>query len=190
MHGADGRTRGWPLTRWSGGRADGRRSRKAADGWADGGGKVADSRADGRTGPTRHKHTVGRKRRGQGPRGADKAQHARTGGQAVGRMGGLSGQGWKSHDRADEESAGRADGRTGTDGHTGSLPVGQTGGRADERVGLGLKGHIPRGWIHSWAPSPLASSERECAGCLGVQWNPVQSHVKHPYLAPRLTCLV
>ena len=41
-------------------------------------------------------------------------------------------------------------------------------GRADEQVGLGLKGHIPRGPLHSWVPSLLALSERKCAGCLGV----------------------
>ena len=84
--------------------------------------------------------------------------------------------------RADGESAGQADGRTGADE--------RTSGRADKWVGLGLKGHIPRGWVHSWAPSPLALSKRECAGCLGVQWGPVRFHVKHPYLAPGLTCLV
>ena len=66
-------------------------------------------------------------------------------------------------------TAGRADGRIGADEHTGRAPDGRTGGRVDERVGLGLKGHIPRGWVHSWAPSSLASSERECVGCLGVQ---------------------
>ena len=87
-------------------------------------------------------------------RGADGAQEARTGrsrrGRADGQIGRSGGLG------------GRADGRTG------SPPVGRTGGRMDERVGLGLKGHIPRGPLHSWAPSPLASSEREHAGCLGV----------------------
>ena len=79
VHGADGRTGGWLLMRRSGGRGG-----KAADGWADGGGKGADSRADGRTGPTRRGHVDGRKRHGQGLGGADRAQHARTGGQAVG----------------------------------------------------------------------------------------------------------
>ena len=63
-------------------------------------------------------------------------------------------------------------------------------GQADERVGLGLKGHIPRGPLHFWAPSPLALSERERTGCLGVQWGRPLFQVKHPYLAPELTCLV
>ena len=67
---------------------------------------------------------------------------------------------------------------------------GQGPARLDERVGLGLKNHIPRGPLHSWAPSPLASSERECAGCLGVLWGPARFHVKHSYLAPGLICLV
>ena len=145
---------------------------KGANGRADGGGLGVDSRADRQMGPTRRGHRDGQKRRGRGPRGAD----GRTGGLVDGRMGGLGGRGRKSRGRADGESGGRADGRT--------------GGRADERVGLGLKGHIPRSPLHSWAPSPLASSERECAGCLGMQWGPVRFHVKHPYLAPRLTCLV
>ena len=86
-----------------------------------------------------------------------------------------------------ERTGGRADWADWADGRTGSPVVGQMSGlgctgvlavrrsdeRADERVGLGLKGHIPRGWVHSWAPSPLASSERECVGCLRVQWGPV-----------------
>ena len=168
MHGADGRTGG--------------RGGKGADDRADGGGKGANSRADGQ------------KRHGQGPGGADRAQHARTGGRVDGRTGrsgpplrgrwvgqtGRSGaeEPWSSElgGRADGESDGRADGRTGE--------------RADKRVGLGLKDHIPQGWVYSWAPSPLASLERKCAGCLGVQWGPVRFHVKHPYLAPGLICLV
>ena len=99
-------------------------------------------------------------------------ERTRRSGMEEPRSGGLSGQ-------VDEESGGRADGRTGK--------------RVDKRVGLGLKGHIPRGPFHSWAPSPLASSERECVGCLGVQWGLVGFHVKHPYLAPGLgglTCLI
>ena len=88
-----------------------------------------------------------------------------------------------------EWTGGRADGRTGWLGAE-EARSGGLGRRADEGVGLGLKGHIPRGPFHSWAPSPLASSERECTGCLGVQWGPVRFHVKHPYLAPGLTCLV
>ena len=100
-----------------------------------------------------------------GRRGADRAQHARTDG------------------RADKRSGGRADWAVGAS-------IARTVGRADEEVGLGLKGHIPRGWVHFWAPSLLASSECECARCLGVQWGPVRFHVKHPYLAPGLTCLV
>ena len=97
----------------------------------------------------------------------------RTGGQAVGRTGGLGGRGLHC---VDGEWGGRADwvvgggraaiGQTRQTGilESGSPLVGRTGGQADERVGLGLKGHIPRGPFHSWAPSPLASSERECAG--------------------------
>ena len=99
-------------------------------------------------------------------------------------MGGLGGRGLHC---ADDGSSERADGRT---GRTGVLAVGRMGGQANERVGLGLKGHIPRGPLHSWAPSPLASSEHERAGCLGVQWGPPLFHVKHPYLAPGFTCLV
>ena len=131
-----------------------------ADGWTGG-------REDGRTGPTRGGHADGQKRRGQGPARMD----GRRSGQAVGQTGGLGGRGRKSRGRADS-----ADGRT--------------GGWVDEWVGLGLKGHIPRGWVHSWAPSLLASLERKCAGCLGVQWGPVRFHVKHPYLALELTCLI
>ena len=123
---------GRALTRQSGGRADERTGGQ--------GGKGANSRADGRTRPTRRRHADGQKRHGRGPGGAD--------------------------------------------GRTGPSKV------ADERVGLGLKGHIPQGPLHSWAPSPLASSERERAGCVGVQWGLARLHVKHPYLAPGLTCLV
>ena len=90
---------------------------------------------------------------------------------------------------ADNRTNGRTGGR-GTDRAQEARTGPSTRRRADERVGLGLKGHIPRGWVHSWAPSPLASSERECAGCLGVQWGPVRFHVRHPYLVPGLTCLV
>ena len=104
----------------------------------------------------------------RGPRGADGAEEVRTGGRADWAVGG----------------------RRAPIGRTSSPVVGQTGGRANERVGVGLKGHIPRGPFHSWAPSPLASSERECVGCLGVQWGLVGFHIKHPYLAPGLTCLV
>ena len=86
---------------------------------------------------------------------------------------------------------GRTGGRVDSaNGRTRSPPVGRTGGRANEWVGLGLKGHIPRGPFHSWAPSPLASLERECLGCLGVQWGPIGFHVNPPYLAPGLPCLV
>ena len=89
------------------------------------------------------------------------------GGRAVGRTGGLGGQGLQS-----------------ADGGSGGL-----GGWAVEGVGLGLKGHIPPIPFHSWAPSPFALGERECAGCLGVQWGLGGFPVKHPYLAPGLTCL-
>ena len=127
------------------------------------GGKAADGRADegGKGADSGEEGRTGPTRRGQGPARAD----GRTGGQAVGWTGGLGGQGLHCAN-------------------------GGSGRRADERVGLGLKGHIPQGPLHSWAPSPLASSERERAGCLGVQWGPPLFHVKHPYLAPGLTCLV
>ena len=120
--------------------------------------------------------------------GVDGAQEAQTGPSTRG--------------RANERTSGRGNGRTGRSGpplrrrrvgwtnKRGVRWSGGRGGRADERVGLGLKGHIPRGPLHSWAPSPLASLERERIGCLGVQWGLGRFHVKHPYLAPGLTCLV
>ena len=113
----------------------------------------------------------------------------RTGWKGRGRLGGRWRKGcgqWSGRaDGRKRRGLGRwADRRTRADGHFGSPPVGQTGGQADERVGLGLKGHIPRGPLHPSAPSPLASSERERAGCLGVQWGPPRFHVKHLYLVP------
>ena len=54
-------------TKRTSGRADertGGRGGKGANGWVDTGGKGADSRADGRTGPTRRGHADGQKRRG------------------------------------------------------------------------------------------------------------------------------
>ena len=89
---------------------------KAADGWADEGGKGANSGAEGRTGPTRRGHADGQKRRGRGPGGTDGPQHARTGGRAD----------WVVR-ACIAWTAGRADGRTGG-----------LGGRADwanERTG-------------------------------------------------------
>ena len=159
-----------------------------ADGAGERGGRCVHG-ADGRMGAERVR-TVERTG-GWGPRGAD----TRTGRR------GTNGahEAWtgpSTHGRADKQTGGRAERESGgrADGWTGGLgwirANGQSAGRADEQVGLGLKGHIPQGWVHSWAPSPLASSERECVGCLGVQWNPVRFHVKHPYLAPGLTCLV
>ena len=131
---------------------------------------------------------------------ADDACTERTGGRALTKRSGgraderTSGRGGKAtDDRADGGGKG-AD--SGADGRTGGWADKRSSRRADwvvgadERVGLGLKGHIPRGPLHSWAPNPLASSERERAGCLGVQWGPARLHVKHPYLAPGLTCLV
>ena len=91
---------------------------------------------------------------------------------------------------ADGRTGGQADKRSGGWADWADWADGRTGGRANERVGLGLKGHIPRGPLHSWAPSSLASSERERAWCLGVQWGPPLFQVKHPYLAPGLTWLV
>ena len=174
MYGADGRTGANDAvgrTKWTSGRGG-----KAADDRADGGGKGADSGVDGRTGPTRHGHANGQKRRGRGPRGAN------------GRTGGLGGRGRRGVDGG-SGGMGRLGGRGGL-ARTGGRGVRWSGRRADERVSLGLKGHIPRGPLHSWAPSPLASSERERAGCLGVQWGPARLHIKHSYLAPGLTCLV
>ena len=145
MHEADGRTGGWPLTRWSGGRADertGGRGRKAADGRVDGGRKDADSRADGR------------KRREQGPGGADGAQYAWTGRRADKGSGGQA-DGWTGRSgpeepqlgglggRADGESAGRANWGGQAYWQSAGRADRRTGGQADERVGLGLKGHIP-----------------------------------------------
>ena len=130
MHGADGRTGGQALMRRSGGR--GRKGCGQSSG-----------RADGRTRPTRCGQANGQKRRGWGPGGADRTQHAWMGGREDGRTGrsgaeeprsGSQGVRW-SGGRAYCQSVGRADGRK--------------GGRADERVGLGLKGHIPRGPLHS-----------------------------------------
>ena len=176
---------------WTGGRADGRTGADEALGRT-GAERVRTVEQTGGRGPQGADTRTGR-------RGTDGAQEALTGpntrGWADGRMGG----------RADwaVEGGRAAVGRTGQTGRRGvrwsggraywqsaSRADGRTDGRADERVGLGLKGHIPRGWVHSWAPSPLASSECKCAGCLGVQWGPVRFHVKHPYFAPGLTCLV
>ena len=85
---------------------------------------------------------------------------------ADGRSGGLGGRDFHC---VDGGSGGRADwmvgGGRGAVERIGSRADGQTVGRG---VGLGLKGHIPQGPFHSWAPSLLASSEHECAGCLGV----------------------
>ena len=145
---------------------------RGADMWT--GGRGTDGAQEARTGPSMHRRTDGQtgqsgpplRRRADGRTRRSGAEESRTGGRGVRWSGG----------RAYWQSAGRADGRIGE--------------RADERVGLGLKGYILRGWVHSWAPSPLASSKRECAGCLGVQWSPVRFHVKHPYLEPGLTYLV
>ena len=160
----DGQTGGQALTTRSGGRADertGGRCRKAADGRANGGEKGADTRADG---PTRRGHADERKRRERSPGGADGGHHARTSGRADWAVGASI---VRTAGRADwAVGAGRA--AVGRTGRTGVLAVRRSGGRADKRVGLGIKGHIPRGPLHSWAPSPLASSERECVGCLGV----------------------
>ena len=103
MHGVDGRTGGWPLTRRSGRQADkrmGEQGRKAANGRADGGGKGADSRADGRTGGRAEEVWTGPRRRGQGPARAD-GRTRRTGG-----LGGRADWGG----RADERTSGRAGG--------------------------------------------------------------------------------
>ena len=105
---------------------------------------------------------------------------------------------WTSTDgRIGPTRRGRTDGQTsrrGADGRTGrSGPlehgrlVGQMGGRGG---GPGFKRHHSSTPFHSWAPSPLASSERKCVGCLGVRWGPGGFPLKYLYLAPGLTCLV
>ena len=139
--GRGGRT--WRTMRAWSGQADGQMAADEAvertsgrGGWAD---EAQRSQTVERTGAERMRtveRTGGQGPRGAdtrtGERGADRAQEARTDGQAVGQTSGLGGRGRKSCGRADW-----ADGRTGADR--------QTSGRADERVGLGLKGHIPRG---------------------------------------------
>ena len=114
---ADGQTGEQVLTRRLGGR-----SGKDADGRADGGGKGADSRVDGRTGPTRRGHADGQKKRGRGPGGADGALHARTDGRTDGRTG---------RSGAEEPlSGGRA--AVGRTRRMGGQADRRTGGRADE----------------------------------------------------------
>ena len=155
------RTGGRALTRWSGGQGG-----NDADSHVDGGGKGMDSRVDGRTGPRRR-------------RWADMQSGPLERRRRVKWIGGLGGRGER--------------GVVGRTGRTSGLAVwrtGRTDGWADKGMGLGLKGAIPLTPFHSWAPSPLALSERECVGCLGVQWGPRGFPVKYPYLAPRLTCLI
>ena len=104
------------------------------------GGKGADSRANGWKGPTRHGHADGRKRRGRGRGGADWW----TGGQAVGQMGGLGGQGLHCTERWVGRTGGQAVGRMGgvggrglhcADGESGGLAVWRTMSRADWQSG-------------------------------------------------------
>ena len=102
---------------------------------------------------------------------ADDACTERTGERALmrrtGEWGGKDVDSWANWGRkgADKRSGGRAHWAVGAS-------RARRGGRGDEGVGLGLKGAIPPTSFHSWASNPLASSERECAGCLGVQWGP------------------
>ena len=110
-------------------------------------------------GPTRREQADGRTdglSSGRGLGGADGAREVRTGGRAV------------------ERTGGRVDGRTGRSGaeQARSGRLADEADEADERTPF-----------HSWAPSPLVSSECECTGCLGVQWGPGGFPFKHPYLA-------
>ena len=177
------------------GRTDGRTWRNACTERTGGRADVrSGGRADERTGRKGRGRSGGRRAErvrtvertgGRGPRGAD----TRTGGRgADGAQEARTGDSRRR--RADEADGSVGGGRADGVRRSGGLAAVRAGGLADERVGLGLKGHIPRGPLHSWAPSPLASSERERAGCLGVQWGPARLHVKHPYLAPGLACLV
>ena len=106
---------------------------------------------------------------GRGPRGADRrtggrGADGRTGRWAIGQTSRLGDRGLQN---VDGGSGGQADWTVG--GRRGAVRrTGWTGGQADEGVGLGLKGAIPPTPFHSWAPSPLASSKCECAGCLGL----------------------
>ena len=87
--------------------------------------------------------------------------------------------------RADRAVGGRGS-TIGQTARTGELADGmdrQTGGRGGRPVFKRCHSSTP---FHSWAPSPLASSERECVGCLGVHWGPGGFLLKHPYLAPKL----
>ena len=152
-------------TRRLGGRADGwtgQKGRGRSGGWGRKGREQSSGRADG----AHEARTSGR-----GPTG-----RGRTDGRTSGRA-----NGWTRRSGAEEAAVGQ----TRRMGRTCSPVVG-----ADEWVGLGLKGHIPQGPFHSWAPSPLASSERKYTGCLGVQWDPVGFHVNHSYLALGFPCLV
>ena len=84
-------------------------------------------------------------------------------------------------------------GRTGLVGRTGGLAdwwMGWTGRRGG---GPGFKRRHSSTPFHSWAPSPLASSESECAGCLGVQWGLEgfpRSSIHAILNMLKLTCLV
>ena len=109
-------------------------------------------RAGGR-GPRVTDMRTGPRRRGRGPTREDKAQHVRkgptrhgqgppradgrTGGQAVGRTGGLGGRRQKSRGRvdwADGRTGSPMVGRTGGLGRTSVLAVRWSGGRADKRT--------------------------------------------------------
>ena len=136
-----------------------------------------------------------------GGRGEDGAQKAWTSRWVDGRSGGRANwavgasRAWTAS-QADGQTGRQADqavrgGRNAVRGGRNAVRRTRRMGRlTDEGVGSGLKGHIPRGPFHSWAPSPLALSEHKCVGCLGVRWGPRGFPVKHPYLAPGLTCLV
>ena len=111
---------------------------------------------------------------------AEEALTRRSGGRADGS--GRTDRGGKGADMVvrwtltDKQTAGRANGRTGWLGanqvRTDGLTDWRTGRWADEGVNLGLKGARSFTPFHSLAPSPLESSESECARCLGVQWGP------------------
>ena len=112
----------------------GGRGGKGADGWADEGGKDADSQADRRTGPMRRGQVEGQKRRG------------RADGQTSGRVDGRTGR-----SGAEEPRSGGLDGRA--DSQFGGWVDGRMGGRA---CGPGFKRP------HSTRPISLLGTQSAC----------------------------
>ena len=152
---------GQALTKWSDGCVQTERTGRTssrADSRADGGGKDANSGADGQTGPTRHGHADGRTRCGWGP------TKARTGGSWHGRAEeartygprGRAGRGGLGQTRrTGARTAGRSDRRTGVLAvrRSGGLADGQTGGRAS---GPGFRRP------HSTRPTSLLGAQSAC----------------------------